>query len=106
MNETKKSDDGRDILVSNSERFHVQDAPDAYVIADENGLAVGEVYVPYCDEDRPQTLATAQMMAAAPEMLEALGLALAYIADPWPTGGKASIELLINRAIGSATSEG
>jgi len=69
------------ILVSDSEVWHVDEAPgsDSFLIKDENGLVVGEVTKPYLEEDYPATLATARMMAAAPDLLGACEAAHDYL---------------------------
>ena len=91
-----------------SERWHVGDrTPDDgdIVILDENRLVVCSLPWGMDPEGDAQQMASARLLAAAPQLLDALCLALTFITDPEAIAGRAAVERRINAALDVAVEE-
>ena len=91
-----------------SERWHVGDRTPGdgdIVVLDANRLVVCSLPWGTDPEGDALQLASARLLAAAPELLDALSLALTFITDPDATAGRAAVERDINVALNAAIAE-
>ena len=89
-----------------SERYHVDaDLERDICLLDENGLVVASMPHGNDDECERSQMETAAMLAAAPQLADALSLALTWLTDPDATEGREAVEKAINDALNAAVGD-